>query len=108
MREATMNANSPTAKATTIMTSLKLAAAGFFFWSALSKVLSNSATTDSSMTVLSAKDEHRRLLAVGDDIPSYMKNLMNELHNRKKLFEDTPPEEVKYWFEYTGPLQVCF
>ena len=20
--------------------------------------------------------------------------------------EDTPPEEVKYWFEYTGPLQV--
>lgn len=22
--------------------------------------------------------------------------------------EETPPDEVKYWFEYTGPLQVRF
>ena len=35
-----------------------------------------------------------------------MKNLMDELDARRKLMEDTPPEEVKYWFEYTGPLQV--
>ncbi len=43
--------------------------------------------------------------------PSYMKELMEDLKARKKLMEETPPEEVKYWFEYTGPLQVstfCF
>ena len=38
--------------------------------------------------------------------PSYMKGLMEDLKSRKKLMEETPPEEVKYWFEYTGPLQV--
>jgi hypothetical protein len=35
-----------------------------------------------------------------------MEYLMKDLDARKKLFEETPPEEVKYWFEYTGPLQV--
>ena len=49
----------------------------------------------------------RRLTAVlGETIPSYMKTLNEDLEARKKLFADTPPEEVKYWFEYTGPLQV--
>jgi hypothetical protein len=46
------------------------------------------------------------LTLVGDDIPSYMDSLMKDLRERKKLFEDTPPEEVKYWFEYSGSLQV--
>ena len=50
----------------------------------------------------------RRLTMVGDSVPTYMDPLMTELKERKKLFEETPPEEVKYWFEYTGPLQVCF
>lgn len=48
----------------------------------------------------------RQLSAVGDSIPSYMDPLMKDLRERIKLFEDTPPEEVKYWFEYAGPLQV--
>ena len=39
--------------------------------------------------------------------PSYMKELMKDLEARTKLMTETPPEEVKYWFEYTGPLQVC-
>jgi hypothetical protein len=39
-------------------------------------------------------------------VPSYMTKLMDDLKARKKLFEDTPPEEIKYWFEYSGPLQV--
>lgn len=39
-------------------------------------------------------------------VPSYMNKLMDDLAARKKLFEDTPPEEIKYWFEYSGPLQV--
>jgi len=37
-----------------------------------------------------------------------MKALMEDLAARKKLFDETPPEEVKYWFEYTGPLQVSY
>ena len=40
--------------------------------------------------------------------PSYMKGLMDDLKARKTLMEETPPEEVKYWFEYTGPLQVRY
>ena len=47
---------------------------------------------------------HRRLSAA--DPPSYMEDLLEDLKARKKLMEETPPEEVKYWFEYTGPLQV--
>ena len=35
-----------------------------------------------------------------------MKALFDELKERKKLMEETPPEEVKYWFEHTGALQV--
>lgn len=35
-----------------------------------------------------------------------MNDLMKDLEERNKLFDETPPEEVKYWFEYTGPLQV--
>jgi hypothetical protein len=55
----------------------------------------------------SSQHYHRRLsMIVGDTIPQYMENLMKDLRERKKLFQETPPEEVKYWFEYTGPLQV--
>lgn len=48
---------------------------------------------------------HRRLSSK-EDPPSYMEDLFEDLKARKKLMEETPPEEVKYWFEYTGPLQV--
>lgn len=47
------------------------------------------------------------MVVVGDSVPSYMDPVMKDLKERKKLFDETPPEEVKYWFEYTGPLQVC-
>jgi hypothetical protein len=56
-----------------------------------------------------ANAPRRRLLNIGSDgaeVPSYMNALMDDLAARKKLFDETPPEEVKYWFEYTGPLQV--
>ena len=53
------------------------------------------------------QQQRRRLTAVmGEIIPSYMNELNEDLAERNKLFEDTPPEEVKYWFEYTGQLQV--
>ena len=56
---------------------------------------------------------HRRLLE--SDVPAaaqnsplapYLSTLFQDLRKREKLFADTPPEEVKYWFEYTDPLQV--
>lgn len=48
---------------------------------------------------------HRRL-AEALSVPSYMQSLMDELKERKKLFAEA--EVIKYWFEYTGPLQVSF
>ncbi|KAL9186605.1 hypothetical protein ACHAXT_005843 [Thalassiosira profunda] len=50
----------------------------------------------------------RRLSDAGKSPPSYMTALVDDLKARKKLMEETPPEEVKYWFEYTGPLQKYF
>ena len=41
-----------------------------------------------------------------DESPAYMRKLFDDLMSRKKLFDETPPEEIKYWFEYAGPLQV--
>ena len=41
-----------------------------------------------------------------DEHPAYMRKLFDDLTSRKKLFDETPPEEIKYWFEYAGPLQV--
>ena len=53
-----------------------------------------------------AQQQRRRRLQDADDAPSYMAPLFDELKERRKLMEETPPEEVKYWFEYAGPLQV--
>jgi len=51
----------------------------------------------------------RRLNEISKEAPpSYMRDLVEDLKARKKLMEETPPEEVKYWFEYTGPLQKYF
>ena len=58
-----------------------------------------------------ARDNGRRLSETNiskKNPPSYMKDLMDELAERTKLMTETPPEEVKYWFEYTGPLQVSW
>lgn len=35
-----------------------------------------------------------------------MNDLFADLEAREKLFADTPEQEIKYWFEYSGPLQV--
>ena len=67
----------------------------------------NAAFDESVLGEDSDRQRHRRLTAVmGDVVPSYMNDLNRDLEARKKLFDETPPEEVKYWFEYTGPLQV--
>jgi hypothetical protein len=62
-----------------------------------------------SMNSSGSNGSHRRLSGYASSSkkpPSYMNELMDDLKARKKLMEETPPEEVKYWFEYTGPLQV--
>jgi len=78
---------------------------------------SSSSSTTSSVTAAhtdSGERHGRRLEAVNSgagieyEKPSYMNDLQKELKGRKKLFDDTPPEEVKYWFEYTGELQKYF
>ena len=50
----------------------------------------------------------RRLTSLfdGDYVPTHMKGLMEDLASRKKRFAETPPDEMKYWFEFPGPLQV--
>ena len=94
--------------ASPVWTAVKLFAAVAFLYAALSKNIGNrAAAVGGNNGVESTTSFHgRRLEALGDVIPTYMANLMKDLADRKKLFEDTPPEEVKYWFEYAGPLQV--
>jgi len=100
------------------MTGLKLAAAAGFLLSALVTLSQQNnnhhhygvaaAEAVSSAVEPMEAEHHRRLSEVDEsnETPSYMEPLMKDLKERKKLFDETPPEEVKYWFEYTGPLQV--
>jgi hypothetical protein len=89
------------------MTIVKLVASAFFLLSSVSLYRSAFPTQEASW-LFSSMANHRKLTQVimGDTIPSYIQPLLEELKSRKKLMEETPPEEVKYWFEYTGPLQV--
>jgi hypothetical protein len=91
-------------------TSAKLVASVLLLVSAYQyKVASTelSASSDGTATgIFGGNIMSRRLQAVGDSVPSYTESLFKDLAARKKLFDDTPPEEVKYWFEYAGPLQV--
>lgn len=64
-----------------------------------SSTVVNSAGDDGSVEV-----SHRRL-AEASSFP-YMQSFMDDLAARKKLFEES--EVMKYWFEYTGELQVSF
>ena len=81
---------------------LKTLTACVFFYSAYITWSDNDSTVINDM----GRVARRQLSVVGDEIPGYMESLMKDLRERQKLFEETPPEEVKYWFEYTGPLQV--
>ena len=111
--EEIMESSSTSSRMTTI---LKLVAASAFLYSAVSTYQQGRLNDGSGAAVgafgevgsdATYRGHGRRLMsAVGDSIPSYMDALMKDLRERKKLFDETPPEEVKYWFEYTGPLQV--
>jgi hypothetical protein len=85
---------------------LKLVVAAALCISASRQWLSKSAGGDTSAQQQYSQ-QRRRLQQLGENrVPSYMKKLMEDLVARRKLFDDTPPEEIKYWFEYSGPLQV--
>ena len=75
-------------------------------WSILKTLAACALLYSAAVTWNTQGDHRRRLSMVGDGTPSYMEALFQDLRERKKLFDETPPEEVKYWFEYTGPLQV--
>jgi hypothetical protein len=89
-------------------TALKLLAAAGFAAGALSRY---SISTETAHTELSEAEPmpHRRLsevTLVGDAVPPYMDKTLQDLKDRQKLFDETPEKEIKYWFEYTGALQV--
>ena len=99
--------SSPQRSSGLISTGIKLALAAGFLLSALATLRENSTANATSQTVdLEDDTTPRRRLQGVNGVPSYMNDLMKDLKARKKLFDDTPPEEIKYWFEYTGPLQV--
>jgi hypothetical protein len=82
---------------TFLWTTLRFMTAAALCWSAVQMIQTNR----SSSTAFTPR---RRLTE--DTVPDYMEPVLADLRAREKLFEDTPPEEIKYWFEYTGPLQV--
>ncbi|GKZ01489.1 hypothetical protein MPSEU_001099500 [Mayamaea pseudoterrestris] len=90
--------------------SVKLLAAALLMFHAYSSDIASDWLFPSSSSSALPSYTSRRLTALegGDSVPFYMEHLMQDLESRKKLFEETPPEEVKYWFEYTGPLQKYF
>jgi hypothetical protein len=108
MGDQAENNEIPAAGSSPVWTAVKLFAAGAFVYAAVTKSTTSARLVESSEVSSPSLSsfQGRRLQAVGDEVPSYMEPLMKDLVARKKLFEDTPPEEVKYWFEYAGPLQV--
>jgi hypothetical protein len=86
------------------MTAVKLIAASVLLLSAASTYKEHHDRSTSSYSPTDTA--RRRLESVGDNVPTYMTSLLEDLNARKKLMDETPANEVKYWFEYTGPLQV--
>jgi len=75
--------------------------------------VSTTRSTYSSSLPADILSQQRRSLAQTDPTQnsfdkSIVSPILDELRTREKLFEDTPPEEVKYWFEYAGPLQKYY
>ena len=91
--------------ASVFWTSVKLLAAVSLCWSAFSGHAEQQLQKAAPQQIDTAT-AHRRLTEETTVAPAYMDHLFKDLGAREKLFADTPPEEVKYWFEYTGPLQV--
>mmetsp|Transcript_5527 Transcript_5527/g.8262 ORF Transcript_5527/g.8262 Transcript_5527/m.8262 type:complete len:768 (-) Transcript_5527:507-2810(-) len=92
----------------TAITAGKIILASTLLISAISSSMGVNPFPVADANVLGDGSDHRRLSTASESVPTYMKNLIDDLKERTKLMEETPPEEVKYWFEYTGPLQKYF
>jgi len=68
-------------------------------------VVDNTATTKLASIEASTSTSRRLSTAVGND---HIESLHSDLAARQKLFDDAAPGEIKYWFEYSGPLQKYF
>ena len=75
---------------------LKCLAAVAFFGAGLRHLSAD----NNSINEISLTLAHRRL----SEATTMLEPLMKDLEDRKKLF--TESQVIKYWFEYTGPLQV--
>jgi len=85
-----------------------LFAAGVTLQQASLQVRDNTGTSVSASTPISlASVQTSRRLSTSDE-HDHIESLHSELAAREKLFDDAAPEEVKYWFEYAGPLQKYF
>lgn len=93
-------------------TSAKFITAACLCWNAHSMYFSSNASENMPVESL----HHRRLTEIdtthlpppaqSSPLASFLAPLYKDLYEREQLFANTPPEEVKYWFEYAGPLQV--
>ena len=100
----TDDSNPTPAKRALLSTSLKLALSAAFLYAAVMRLTPAESNTEHyAETSIHESSSHRRLQ---EKTFSYMEPLLQDLEDRRKLFRESPPEEVKYWFEYSGPLQV--
>lgn len=106
---STPSSNNEESNESKAMTLAKLAIAFVLVISATQTYNSNAVKQISKSSSSSVMHARRRLDAIaGNVMPSYMNPLFDELRARKKLFDDTPEKEIKYWFEYTGALQKYY
>mmetsp|Transcript_53133 Transcript_53133/g.78852 ORF Transcript_53133/g.78852 Transcript_53133/m.78852 type:complete len:758 (-) Transcript_53133:84-2357(-) len=97
----------PAASTSKLPSALKLITSAALLFSAVSTYSATFNVTPDNVVDHAGR---RRLASVEDKdyVPKYMLPLMKDLKERKKLMEETPKEEIKYWFEYAGPLQKYF
>lgn len=101
--------NIPKPSSSKIMFALKLLSASALLVSAASNYSNGHEESVGEVAASGASPERRRRLSlIGESVPTYMEPMMDDLKERKKLMEETPKEEIKYWFEYAGPLQKYY
>eukprot|EP00522_Entomoneis_paludosa_P003397 CAMPEP_0172474452 /NCGR_PEP_ID=MMETSP1065-20121228/69364_1 /TAXON_ID=265537 /ORGANISM="Amphiprora paludosa, Strain CCMP125" /LENGTH=721 /DNA_ID=CAMNT_0013232633 /DNA_START=2514 /DNA_END=4679 /DNA_ORIENTATION=- len=106
-RSMVSGGNTPSSAKLMLWSSIKLMLAASFVYAAYVEVVAPQDAEAFDEPIQSAS--HRRLAEFDDSaIPSYMEPMMEDLQGRKKLFQESPKEEVKYWFEYSGPLQKYY
>jgi hypothetical protein len=101
-----------TSKTNTTTTAAKWTATILFCALTVLTLLVRNNNNNNSSAAVHPEVGRRRLEATNNPINAeptpYMEDLFADLQARKKLFDDTPAQEIKYWFEYSGALQVWY